>query len=78
MDLLKHANLFSANRRCFKAGELEVSPVTAVDKAELSLQTLHYQAYNIRWNENDIEKFLKKVFLQKYSDIKTPEPRLDF
>ncbi len=31
----------------FKVWELEVSLVTAVDKATLSLQTLLYQAYNM-------------------------------
>ncbi len=46
--LIKNANSFSASRRRFKAGELEVSPVTAVDKAELSSQTLLYQAYNMQ------------------------------
>ncbi len=30
------------------ARELEVSPVTVVDKAALSLQTLLYQAYNMQ------------------------------
>ncbi len=29
-------------------GELAVSPVTAVDKAALSSQTLLYQAYNMQ------------------------------
>ncbi len=62
----------------FKAWELEVSPVTAVDKAALSLLTLLYQALHARWNENDIEHFLKTGFLQKYIDIKTPAPRFDF
>ncbi len=42
------------------------------------LQTLLYQALHARWNENDIEHFLKTVFLQKYSDVKTPAPRFDF
>ncbi len=41
--LINNANAFSASRRHFKAGELEVSPVTAVDKAALSSQTLLYQ-----------------------------------
>ncbi len=76
--LIKNANSFSASRRRFKVGELEVSPVMAVNKAALSLQTLLYQALHARLIENEIEHFLKTVFLQKYSDIKTPVPRFDF
>ncbi len=55
-----------ASRRCFKAGEIEVSSVTAVHKAALSVQMLLYQAYSMQdemkmtWNiferENDIKK----------------------
>ncbi len=40
-----------------KAGELEVSPGMDVDKAELSSQTLLYQAYNMQMKWNDIETF---------------------
>ncbi len=40
---------------------------------------LLYQTYNMQdENENDIKHFLKTVFLQKCSDIKTPAPRFDF
>ncbi len=48
-------------------------PGNAVHKLELRSQTLLYQTLHARWNENDIQNFLKTVgFLQKYSDIKTP------
>ncbi len=54
-------------------GEIEVSPGNTVHKAELRSQTLLYQTLHARWNENDIQNFLKTVgFHQKYSDIKTP------
>ncbi len=44
----------------------------AVHKAELRSQILLYQTLYIRWNENDIQHFLKTVgFHQKYSEIKT-------
>ncbi len=57
--------------------EIEVSPVTAVHKTELCSQTLLYQKLHARWNENEIQNFLKIVgFLQKYSDIKTLAPDL--
>ncbi len=46
--LIKNANSFSASRRRFKVGELEVSPVMAVNKAALSLQMLLYQALHAR------------------------------
>ncbi len=40
---------------------------------------LLYQTLHARWNENDIQNFLKTVgFLQKYNDIKTPAPGFDF
>ncbi len=41
-------SLPGASRRRFKVGELEVSLVTAVDKAVLSSQTLLYQAHNMQ------------------------------
>ncbi len=57
------------------AGELEVSPVTLYTKHK----TLLYQTLHARWNENDIQYFLKTVgFHQKYSDIKTPALGFDF
>ncbi len=43
----------------------------AVHKAALNSQTLLYQEFQARWNENDIENVLKTVgFLQRYSDKK--------
>ncbi len=56
-----------------EAGELQqVFPGNALHKTELWTQTLLYQTLNARWNENDIQHFLKIVgFHQKYSDIKT-------
>ncbi len=52
------------------AGEIEVSLVTLYTKQAKR---------HARWNENDIQNFLKTVgFHQKYSDIKTPAPSLDF
>ncbi len=41
-----------------ESGELEVSPLTAVDKAALSLQTLLYQAYNMQ----DEKKMTSNIF----------------
>ncbi len=56
-----------AHKQC----AIEVSPVTAVHKAALRSQMLLYQKLHARWNENDIQNFLKTVgFHQKYSDIK--------
>ncbi len=59
--------------------EIELSLATAVHKAALRSQTVLYQTLHARWNENDIQNFLKTVgFLQKYSDMKTPAPGFDF
>ncbi len=53
-------------------GEIEVSPVTLY--TAICSQTLLYQTLYIRWNENDINNFLKTDgFYQKYSDIKTAQ-----
>ncbi len=51
-----------------KAGELEVSSITAADKAALSLQTLLYQAYNMQDEWNDIEHFLKTQWYKNTRD----------
>ncbi len=46
--------------------EIEVFPVMAVHKVELRSQTLLYKALHARWNENNIQNFLKTVgFHQK-------------
>ncbi len=66
-------------QEALRAGEIEVSPLTAVHKAALLSQTLLYQTLHARLNENDIQNFLKTVgFLQKYSDIKTRALGFDF
>ncbi len=57
----------------FRAQRDRGFPGNAVHKAALRSQTLLYQTLHARWNENDIQNFLKTVgFLQKYSDIKHP------
>ncbi len=74
-----YANSFSASgRRCW-SGRARGFPGNTVHKAELRSQTLLYQTLHARWNENDIQNFLKTVgFHQKYSDIKTPALGFDF
>ncbi len=68
-----YANSFSASgRRCW-SGRARGFTGNTVHKPELCSQTLLYQTLHARWNENDIQNFLKTVgFHQKYSDIKTP------
>ncbi len=70
--LLIYANsLSTSGRRCW-SGRAGGFPGNAVHKTELRSQTLLYQTLYARWNENDIQNFLKTVgFYQKYSDIKT-------
>ncbi len=42
----ENSNSFSASRRCFKAGEIEVSPVTAVHKANTALSSIYKVPFN--------------------------------
>ncbi len=63
-------------RRCWSGRDFHGN---AVHKTELRSQTLLHQTLYARWNENDIQNFLKTVgFHQKYSDVKTPALGFDF
>ncbi len=60
---IKNANSLSASKRHFKVGELEVSPVMAVNKAALSLQN---QALHVRLIKKiTLNIFKRQSFLQK-------------
>ncbi len=73
-----HINSVNSGRCCW-SGRDRGFPGNTVHKTELLSQTLLYQTLHARWNENDIQNFLKTVsFLQKYSDIKTPALGFDF
>ncbi len=76
MQPSKWDTAYASGRRCC-SGRERGFPGNAVHKTELLSQMLLYQTLYARWNENDIQNFLKTVGYQKYSDIKTPTPSLD-